>query len=110
MERHGYCAVSSDLPIPRGGGGMKRKPTIEQVGGFVTIHVAMPPKAMKHAVKLAKAKGRQDLSAVMAAGIDCLCVCLAAADMPCMSFAVCIAISDCLTIQVPPQTHHHPLS
>jgi hypothetical protein len=51
---------------------MKRKPTIEQIGGFVTIHVAMPPKAMKEAVKLAKAEGHKDLSAVMLAGIDCL--------------------------------------
>ena len=51
---------------------MKRKPSLQDVGGFVTIHVAMPPKAMKHAVKLAKAKGHKDLSAVMVAGIDCL--------------------------------------
>lgn len=51
---------------------MKRKPTIEQVGGFVVVHAALPPTAMKYAVKRAKAEGHKDLSAVLHAGIDCL--------------------------------------
>jgi hypothetical protein len=51
---------------------MKRKPTIEQVGGFVVVHAALPPGAMKYAVKRAKSEGHKDLSAVLRAGIDCL--------------------------------------
>lgn len=51
---------------------MKRKPTIAQIGGFVVVHAALPPKAMKWAVKRAKNEGHKDLSAVLCAGIDCL--------------------------------------
>lgn len=51
---------------------MKRKPTIEQIGGFVTVHAALPPQAMKYAVKRAKREGHKDLSAVLRAGLDCL--------------------------------------
>jgi hypothetical protein len=51
---------------------MKRKPSIAQVGGFVVVHAALPPGAMKYAVKRAKDEGHKDLSAVLCAGIDCL--------------------------------------
>lgn len=51
---------------------MKRKPTIEQVGGFVTVHAALPPKLLRWAAKRAKEQGHKDLSAVMRDGIDCL--------------------------------------
>jgi hypothetical protein len=51
---------------------MKRKPSIQDVGGFVVVHAALPPKAMKWAVKKAKVEGHKDLSAVLCAGIDCL--------------------------------------
>jgi hypothetical protein len=51
---------------------MKRKPAIAEVGGFVVVHAALPPKVMKWAVKRAKVEGHKDLSAVLCAGIDCL--------------------------------------
>lgn len=49
-----------------------RKPTIEQEGGFVVVHAALPPKLLKWAVKRAKDEGHKDVSQVMQRGIDCL--------------------------------------
>ena len=51
---------------------MKRKPTIEQVGGFVTVHAALPPKLLRWAAKRADEQGHKDLSLVVRDGIDCL--------------------------------------
>jgi hypothetical protein len=48
------------------------KRNLEQVGGFVTVHVALPPPLMKWAVKRAKDEGHKDLSAILRRGIDCL--------------------------------------
>ena len=49
-----------------------RKPTIEQEGGFVVVHAALPPDLLKWAVKRAKDEGHKDVSQVMQRGIDCL--------------------------------------
>lgn len=51
---------------------MKRKPSLEQVGGFVTVHAALPPKLLKWAAKRADEQGHKDLSRVVQDGIDCL--------------------------------------
>jgi hypothetical protein len=51
---------------------MKRKRTIQDEGGFVVVHAALPPHLMKWAVKRAKDEGHKDVSAVMRRGIDCL--------------------------------------
>lgn len=51
---------------------MKRKRTIEDEAGFVTIHVALPPQLLKAAVKRAKSEAHGDLSAVVRNAIDCL--------------------------------------
>jgi hypothetical protein len=48
------------------------KRTIEQVGGFVTVHAALPPKLLKWAAKRADEQGHKDLSLVVRDGIDCL--------------------------------------
>ena len=51
---------------------MKRKPTIEQIGGFVVIHAALPPKLLRWAAKRAREQGHKDISLVVRDGIDCL--------------------------------------
>jgi hypothetical protein len=48
------------------------KRTIEEVGGFVVVHAALPPDLLKWAVKRAKDEGHKDVSQVMQRGIDCL--------------------------------------
>lgn len=51
---------------------MKTKKTIEQVGGFVTIHATLPPKSLRWAAKRAREQGHKDISLVVQDGIDCL--------------------------------------
>ena len=51
---------------------MKSRLTIQDEGGFVTVHAALPPSLMKWAVKRAKDEGHKDLSAILRRGIDCL--------------------------------------
>ena len=50
----------------------KDKRTLEQMGGFVTIHVALPPRLLKWVVKRAKHEGHRDVSLVVRRGVDCL--------------------------------------
>jgi hypothetical protein len=49
-----------------------RGQTLEDIGGFVTIHVAMPPKLMKWAVGHAREQGHKDVSQVIHSGLHCL--------------------------------------
>lgn len=51
---------------------MKSKKTIEEIGGFVTIHASLPPKLLRWAAKRAREQGHKDISLVMRDGIDCL--------------------------------------
>jgi hypothetical protein len=51
---------------------MKRKRTIQDEGGFVVVHAALPPHLLRWAVKRAKDEGHKDVSQVMQRGIDCL--------------------------------------
>jgi hypothetical protein len=46
--------------------------TIEQIAGFVTIHVALPPHLMKWAAKHAKNQGHSDIQTVIREAIDLL--------------------------------------
>jgi hypothetical protein len=48
------------------------KRSIEQEGGFVVVHAALPPHLLKWAVKRAKDEGHKDVSQVVQRGIDCL--------------------------------------
>lgn len=48
------------------------KRTIEEIGSFVTVHAALPPKLLKWAAKRADEQGHKDLSRVVQDGIDCL--------------------------------------
>jgi len=44
---------------------MRRGPTIEEIGGFVTVHVALPPHILKWAVAVARREGHKDISLVI---------------------------------------------
>ncbi len=48
------------------------KRTLEQIGGFVVVHAALPPKLLRWAVKRARDEGHKDVSQVLRSGIDCL--------------------------------------
>lgn len=51
---------------------MRRGPTIEQVGGFVTVHAALPPNILKWTVRLARKEGHKDISLVIQRGLEVL--------------------------------------
>jgi hypothetical protein len=46
------------------------KQTIEQIGGFVTVHVALPPHLLNWVIKRAKHEGHTDLSAIVRQAVD----------------------------------------
>jgi hypothetical protein len=48
----------------------KNKFTIEQIGGFVTIHVALPPKLLKWVVTAARKEGHRDVSLVVRRALE----------------------------------------
>jgi len=48
----------------------KSKKPIGQIGGFVTLHVALPPRLVKWLVRQSKAEGHDDISAVVRRSID----------------------------------------
>jgi hypothetical protein len=47
----------------------KKRPSIEEVSGTVTIHVALPPDVLKSVVKAAKREGHRDISLVICRAI-----------------------------------------
>ena len=51
---------------------MKRKPTIQDIGGFVVVHAALPPDLLRWAVKRARDEGHKDVSTILRRGVDCL--------------------------------------
>lgn len=48
---------------------MKGK-SIQDIGGFVTVHVALPPELLNWVIKRAKHEGHTDLSAIMRQAVD----------------------------------------
>lgn len=53
---------------------MKRKRTIQDEAGFVTVHIELPPHLMKWVTKRARDEGHRDVSQVLRAGIGLLMV------------------------------------
>ena len=47
-----------------------KRGSIEEVGGFVTIHVALPPKILKSVVKAAREEGHKDVSLVICRALE----------------------------------------
>jgi hypothetical protein len=47
-----------------------KRGTIEEVGGFVTIHVALPPQILKKVVKAARQEGHRDVSLVICRALE----------------------------------------
>jgi hypothetical protein len=47
----------------------KKRPSIEEVSGTVTIHVTLPPNVLKSVVKAAKREGHRDISLVICRAI-----------------------------------------
>ena len=48
----------------------RKSPTIEAIGGFVTVHVALPSKILKSVVKAARQEGHRDISIVIRRALE----------------------------------------
>lgn len=47
-----------------------KSPAIEEVAGFVTVHVALPGEILKSIVKTAKEEGHRDISLVIRRALE----------------------------------------
>jgi hypothetical protein len=51
---------------------MRGRRTIEEIGGFVTVHVALPPPILKWVVTVARREGHKDISQVIRRSLEAL--------------------------------------